>query len=134
MQIQLGLSDVIIAGGAESMSTAPYYIRNARYGYGAGNGLLLDPNTESQPRSQPIETYGDITMGLTAENLAEQYHIPREKQDEFAIRSQELAREAIESGKFKDEIVPYEVVGRKSATIFDTDEHPRETTLEKLAT
>src|SRR3954471_11495346 len=54
-QIQCGLSDVVVAGGVESMSTAPYYIRNARYGYGAGNGEILDPNTESQPRSQPIE-------------------------------------------------------------------------------
>ncbi len=57
MQIKLGLSDVIIAGGAESMSTAPYYLRNARFGYRAGNGLLLDPNTESQPCSQPIEKF-----------------------------------------------------------------------------
>ena len=72
-QIMCGYADVIIAGGAESMSTAPYYLRNARYGYGAGNGLLLDPNTESQPRAQPIETYGNLTMGMTAENLAEKY-------------------------------------------------------------
>src|SRR5699024_9421896 len=67
MQIQLGLSDVVVAGGAESMSTAPYYLRNARHGYRAGNGLLLDPNTESQPCSQPQEKYGNLTMGLTAE-------------------------------------------------------------------
>lgn len=133
MQIQLGLSDVIIAGGAESMSTAPYYIRNARYGYGAGNGLLLDPNTESQPRSQPIEKYGNITMGLTAENLVDQYNISREEQDEFSMRSQELARKAIETGKFKDEIIPYEVKSRKGITIFDTDEHPRETSIAKLS-
>lgn len=132
MQIQLGLVDVIIAGGAESMSTTPYYIRHARYGYGAGNGLLLDPNTESQPRSQPIETYGNLTMGLTAENLAEKYSISREEQDEFALRSQELAHQAINNGKFTDEIVPYEVKERKGVTIFDTDEHPRETSLEKL--
>lgn len=133
MQIQLGLADVIIAGGAESMSTAPYYIRNARYGYGAGNGLLLDPNTESQPRSQPIEKYGDITMGLTAENLVDSHNISREEQDEFAIRSQQLAHKAIQEGKFKDEIVPYEVKSRKGVTVFDTDEHPRDTSLEKLS-
>jgi len=132
-QIRLGLSDVVIAGGAESMSTAPYYIRDARYGFGAGNGLLLDPNTESQPRSQPSETYGELTMGLTAENLAEQIGISRSEQDEFALRSQHLAEQAIREGKFADEIVPYEVKGRKSSFVFDTDEHPRSTTLEQLA-
>lgn len=133
MQIQLGLADVVVAGGAESMSTAPYYIRNARYGYGAGNGLLLDPNTESQPRSQPIEEYGNLTMGLTAENLAEMYSISREEQDEFSLRSQELARKAIDAGKFVDEIVPYEVKKRRETIIFKEDEHPRDTSLEQLA-
>lgn len=132
-QIQCGLSDIIIAGGAESMSTAPYYLRGARFGYGAGNGELLDPNTESQPRSQPINQYGSLTMGMTAENLAEKYHISREEQDEFALRSQILALQAIESGKFKKEIVSYEIRNRKETIIFDTDEHPRRTTLEKLA-
>ena len=132
-QIQCGLSDIIIAGGAESMSTAPYYLRGARFGYGAGNGELLDPNTESQPRSQPINQYGLLTMGMTAENLAEKYHISREEQDEFALRSQILALQAIESGKFKKEIVSYEIRNRKETIIFDTDEHPRRTTLEKLA-
>lgn len=133
MQIKLGLSDVVVAGGAESMSTAPYYIRNARYGYKAGNGLLLDPNTESQPRSQPIEKYGNLTMGLTAENLAEQYQISREEQDEFAYRSQERADKAIKEGRFKDEIVTYTVVGRKETIEFNVDEHPRFSSLETLA-
>lgn len=133
MQIQLGISEVVIAGGAESMSTAPYYIRHGRFGYQAGNGLILDPNTESQPRSQPIEKYGNLTMGLTAENLAEKYSISREEQDGYSLRSQELARQAIEKGKFKKEIVPYEVKGKKGTFIFDTDEHLRKTSLEKLA-
>lgn len=132
-QIRLGLSDVVVAGGAESMSTAPYYMRNARYGYGAGNAMLVDPNTESQPRSQPMEVYGDLTMGLTAENLAEQYKISRKEQDEFAFRSQELAEKAILSGYFKQEIVPYEISNKKSSIIFDTDEHPRKTPVGKLA-
>ncbi|OLO37117.1 acetyl-CoA acetyltransferase [Alkalihalophilus pseudofirmus] len=134
MQIRQGLSEVIIAGGAESMSTAPYYIRNARYGFGAGNGLILDPNTESQPRSQPQEVYGDLTMGYTAENLVEKYKISREEQDEFAFRSQELAHQAIEAGRFEKEIVPYEVKKRKETVLFSQDEHPRQTTLEKLST
>lgn len=134
MQIKLGLSDVVIAGGAESMSTAPYYLRNARFGYRAGNGVLLDPNTESQPCSQPQEKYGNLTMGLTAENLAEQYKISREEQDEFAHRSQTLTDQAIKAGRFEKEIVPYEVKERKKTIIFDTDEHPFLTSLEKLAT
>ncbi|WP_209123566.1 thiolase family protein [Alkalihalobacillus sp. BA299] len=134
LQIRQGLADVIIAGGAESMSTAPYYIRNARYGFGAGNGLILDPNTESQPRSQPYEVYGDLTMGYTAENLAEKYEISREEQDEFALRSQSLASQAIEAGRFEKEIVPYEVKKRKETVLFKHDEHPRQTTLKKLAT
>ncbi len=133
LQIEGDLSDFIIAGGVESMSTAPYYIRNARYGYGAGNGLILDPNTESQPRSQPIDQYGSFTMGETAENLAEKYNISREEQDEFAYRSQQLTHEAITSGRFKSEIVPIEVKERKSMRIFDTDEHPRLSPVEDLA-
>jgi acetyl-CoA C-acetyltransferase len=132
-QIRLGLSDVIIAGGAESMSTAPYYIRNARYGFGAGNGLLLDPNTESQPCSQPAEKYGNLTMGYTAENLAEEYKISREEQDEFAMRSQLLAENAINQGFFKDEIVPFEIKGRKSSVSFEVDEHPRKSSKEQMA-
>ncbi len=134
MQIKLDLSDVIVAGGTESMSTAPYYLRNARFGYRAGSGMLLDPNTESQPGSQPREVYGELTMGLTAENLAEKYHISRQEQDEFAHRSQVLADRAIKEGKFKEEIVPYEVKERKKTYTFDTDEHPRLTSPEKLAT
>ncbi|CAM3062977.1 thiolase family protein [Filibacter tadaridae] len=132
-QIRLGLSDVVIAGGAESMSTAPYYIRNARYGFGAGNGLILDPNTESQPCSQPAEKYGQLTMGYTAENLAEQYHISREEQDEFALRSQELAEQAINAGRFKEEIVPVVIKERKNSFLYDIDEHPRKSTREQLA-
>ena len=132
LQIMTGQSEIIIAGGAESMSTAPYYIRNARYGLGAGNGEIVDPNTESQPRSQPIEVYGNLTMGYTAENLAEKYNISREEQDEFALRSQTLASEAIKSGRFSKEIVPFEVKHKKEVKIFKDDEHPRLTSLEKL--
>ncbi|MCM3392288.1 MULTISPECIES: thiolase family protein [Cytobacillus] len=131
-QIQCGLSDIVLAGGGESMSTAPYYLRKARYGYGAGNAEIVDPNTESQPRAQPIEVYGNLTMGLTAENLAEKYNLSREEQDEFALESQQKATAAIQQGKFKDEIIPYEVKLKKEKIIFDTDEHPRLTSLEKL--
>ncbi|SFJ55269.1 thiolase family protein [Thermoflavimicrobium dichotomicum] len=134
-QIQCGLADIIVAGGAESMSTAPYYIRGIRFGLKAGNGELLDPNTESQPRSQPPEIYGKhLTMGLTAENLAEKYQISRKEQDEFAFLSQSRASYAIQSGKFQDEIVPYEVKGKKETIRFEVDEHPRMTSVEKLLT
>lgn len=132
-QISCGISDTIIAGGAESMSTAPYYLRKARYGYGAGNAELVDPNTESQPRAQPIEKYGNLTMGLTAENLASKYNISREEQDEFALESQQKAATAIQNGKFKEEIVPFEIKNKKEIMQFNTDEHPRLTSLEKLA-
>lgn len=132
-QIICGLSEVILAGGAESMSNAPYYLRKARYGYGAGNAEIVDSNTESQPRAQPIEVYGNLTMGLTAENLAEKYRISREEQDYFSLESQQKAADAIKAGKFKDEIVPYEVKVKKEKIQFDTDEHPRLTSLDKLA-
>jgi acetyl-CoA C-acetyltransferase len=133
-QIMCGLGEVILAGGAESMSTAPYYLRKARYGYGAGNAEIVDPNTESQPRAQPLEVYGHLTMGLTADNLSEKYDISRGEQDRFALDSQDKAYQAIQSGKFKEEIVPYEIKKKKETIVFDTDEHPRPTTLEKLST
>lgn len=133
LQISHGLSNVIIAGGAESMSTAPYYIRNARFGLKAGNGLFLDPNTESQPNSQPVEVYGKLTMGLTAENLASKYSVSRETQDEFAFNSQLKAKKAIDDGCFKEEIVPYPIKSKKETILFDTDEHPRLKAIEKLA-
>jgi acetyl-CoA C-acetyltransferase len=134
-QIMLGLSDIVVAGGVESMSNAPYYLRGARYGYGAGNAVLVDSNTESQPRSQPIEVYGaNLTMGLTAENLAERYGIGREEQDVFALQSQERAFAAMEAGRFKEETVPVLIPQRKGDPIvFDTEEHPRRTSLEALA-
>ena len=131
-QIQVGYSDIVIAGGVESMSTAPYYLRKVRFGLKAGNGELLDPNTESQPKSQPEEIYGRFNMGVTAENLAKLYKISREEQDEFAYMSQQKAIRAIDSGKFKDEIIPVTVRGKKEM-IFEEDEFPRrDTTLERM--
>lgn len=132
-QIALGLNDVIIAGGTESMSNAPFYLRNARYGMGVGNNTLYDSNTESQVNSQPVDQYGVITMGYTAEILAEKYSISREAQDEFALRSQELASKAISEGYFNQEILPFEVKTRKAAVQIAIDEHPRSTSLELLA-
>ncbi|SES37527.1 thiolase family protein [Psychrobacillus sp. OK032] len=132
-QIQTGLSEIIIAGGAESMSTAPYYVNSVRFGTKSGDVSLKDPNTASQPGSQPREVYGDLNMGITAENVAEKYGISREAQDEFALSSQEKTKNAIEKGFFDKEIAPYPVKTRKGIVEFKVDEHPRETTLEKLA-
>lgn len=132
-QIQTGLSDIIIAGGAESMSTAPYYVNNVRFGTKSGDTLLKDPNTASQPGSQPHETYGELNMGITAENVADKYGISRQQQDEFALESQEKAANAISKGYFEAQITPYPVKTRKGVIEFKTDEHPRETTLEKLS-
>lgn len=103
-QIQTGLSDIIIAGGLESMSTAPYYVSGVRFGIKSGDVSLKDPNTASQSGSQPRGIYGDLNMGMTAENIAEKYKISREEQDEFALRSQEKAKSAIRKDYFVKEI------------------------------
>lgn len=133
-QIQAGYGDIIIAGGVESMSTAPFYLRNARFGYQSGNGELLDPNTESQPKSQPEDIYGRFNMGLTAENIAEKYKISREEQDQFAYSSQVKAIKAIDEGKFTNEIVTVPVRQKKEIVDFKVDEYPkRDTNPEKLA-
>ncbi len=136
MQIMTGVSDVVLAGGTESMSNAVFYIRGARWGVGTGNTELVDAVTEGQFRSQPTEMYGRYNMGATAENIAETLGITREEQDEFSFMSQQRAIAAIDAGRFKDEIVPITVPqGRKKPPIvFDTDEFPkRDTSLEKMA-
>jgi acetyl-CoA C-acetyltransferase len=132
--IMSGQAEIVLAGGTESMSNAIFYLRQARFGYKSGDGALVDSNTESQYRSQPQDMFGVFNMGITAENVAEKYHISREEQDEFSLRSQNRALAAIAEGKFKDEIVPVVVKQRKGdPIIFDTDEFPRNTTLEKMA-
>jgi acetyl-CoA C-acetyltransferase len=134
MAIRSGIGNAYIVGGVESMSSAPYYIRNGRYGFLSGNGEILDPNKESQPGSQPEEKYGRLVMGMTAENLAEDYGLSREEQDSFAYGSQMKAQEAIENGAFEEEIVPVTILQKKgNPVVFSVDEHPRNTSLEKLA-
>lgn len=134
-QIQCDYSDIILCGGVESMSTAPFYIRNARFGVGNGTQFFVDPNTESQPKSQPEDIYGYFNMIQTADRIAEKFSIGREECDEFALESQHRAVAAIDSGRFKDEIVPVVVPQRKKdPKIFDTDEFPRrDTDAEKMA-
>lgn len=133
MQIQTENSEVIVAGGVESMSTAPYYVEGMRFGVKAGNVEFKDPNTASQKGSQPFEIYGDLNMGLTAENIAEDYEFSREVQDRLGYQSQLRAKKAIEDHLFEEEIVPYEIITKKAINIFKKDEHPRETNLELMA-
>lgn len=133
--IAMGQNKTVLAGGVESMTNAHYYVSNIRWGLKAGDTQLKDSLTEAQFCSQPEDIYGRFNMGMTAENIAEKYGISREDQDAFALLSQQKAARAIAEGRFKDEIVPLTVPqGRKKPDIvFDTDELPRETSLEALA-
>nr|WP_295971509.1 acetyl-CoA C-acetyltransferase [uncultured Bacillus sp.] len=120
--ILTGDADIIVAGGMESMSGAPYILKNARDGFKMGNQQIVD----SMIYDGLTCAVNDYHMGMTAENLAEKYEISREEQDEFSARSQQKAQAAIESGRFVDEIVPVEIPGRKGqVTIFSQDEFPR---------
>ena len=129
--IQAGDADIVVAGGMENMSMAPYALKNARYGYRMGNAPMID----TMVNDALWDAFNDYHMGITAENVAEQWGLTREQLDEFAAASQQKACAAIEAGKFKDEILPVELKDRKgNVTVFDTDEGPREgQTLEKLA-
>ena len=125
--IKAGDADVICAGGVESMSRAAYLLRQARWGYRLGHGQLQDQLILFDPLS------GD-TMGETAENVAENFSVSRQDQDEFGLMSQERAAKAIREGRFREQIIPVSVPQRKGdPVVFDTDEHPRQTTLEKLS-
>jgi len=127
--IKAGDADIILAGGVENMSAAPFALDKARYGYRMGNNTLID----LMIKDGLWEAFNNYHMGVTAENVNEQWGITREEQDEFGYRSQMLAAAAIESGRFKDEIVPVVIKGKKGDIVFDTDEHPRKTTLEAMA-
>jgi acetyl-CoA C-acetyltransferase len=129
--IQLGDTDVVVAGGMESMSNAPYLLKNAREGYRMGNGVLLD----AMINDGLWDVYNDYHMGCTGEVVSEKYSVSREQQDEYALNSHRKAAAATKAGYFKDEIVPVEIPQKKGAAIvFDADETIREdTSLEALA-
>ena len=128
--IKLGDADIIVAGGMESMSRAPYLLEKARFGYRMGDSQVID----EMIRDGLWDAFENCHMGITAENVCADYHLTREELDQFALESQQRAVHAIESGTFRDEIVPVEVPGRKGPTIFDRDQQPRaETTAEALA-
>jgi acetyl-CoA C-acetyltransferase len=128
--IKAGDADVVIAGGMENMSAAPFAIPKARWGYRMGNGTLVD----TMIKDGLWDAFNDYHMGVTAENVAERFGVSREDQDALGLRSQQLSCEAIKNGAFKSQIVPVVVHGRKGDKIVDTDEFPREgSTAEGLA-
>lgn len=130
--VQTGNSSIVVAGGMESMTNAPYLLPNARKGYRLGNGQLID----SMVHDGLWDVYNDYHMGITGENVAEKYGITREEQDEFAVNSHRKAVSAIKECRFKSQIVPVEIPARKrgeAPTLFEKDECPREdTTMETL--
>ena len=129
--IMCGDADVVVTGGFESMTNAPYVLDSkARWGYRMGNGKLVDVMIQDGLWC----AFNDYHMGITAENVAAQYDISREEQDQLAYESQEKAAKAIKDGAFKKEIVPVVLKGKKGDTVFDTDEYPKAgTTKETLA-
>ncbi|MDM5284330.1 thiolase family protein [Peribacillus frigoritolerans] len=129
-QLTSNQANIMVAGGTENMSRGPIYLRNTRFG--GDRVILMDSNME--PGQQPQEIYGkQLSMGITAENVAERYNISREDQDAFSIESQRRAAKAIEARRFKNEIVSVGVMDGKKALTIVTDEHPRpETTMDML--
>lgn len=129
--IKAGDADIVVAGGAENMSKTAYALPTARYGARMGNTQMID----MMVNDGLTDAFNNYHMGITAENIAEQWGITREQLDEFSVISQNRAEEAVKSGRFKDEIVPVEIPQRKGDPIvFDTDEFPKfGTTMEKVA-
>jgi len=126
--IQLGLADVVVAGGMESMSNVPYYLDKARFGYKLGQGNLID----GLIKDGLWDVYNDYHMGNAAENTAREMNISRSMQDEYAITSYRRANDAILSGKFKNEIIPLEVKSRNGTEYIELDEEPAKVNYEKI--
>ena len=128
--IQCGDADVVVAGGMENMSMAPYYLEKARFGYRMGDGKLKD----HMVNDGLWDVVNDFHMGISNELCSEKYNVSREEQDRYAALSYERALRAIEAGKFKEEIVPVTIAQKQNSIIFDTDECPKPTPYETLAT
>ena len=125
-----GDADIIVAGGMESMTNAPYVLEKARWGYRMGHGKMIDTMIQDGLWC----AFNDYHMGITAENVAEKYGISRADQDQLAYESQSKAVQAIQRGAFKKEITPVVIKGKKGDIVFDTDEYPKAgTTIDKLA-
>jgi acetyl-CoA C-acetyltransferase len=134
MQVQTGASDLVLSGGAESMSNAPFYTTSMRWGVRGPSLELLDSLVRGRMTAGGVNFPVPGGMIETAENLRAEYDIPREEQDAFALRSHQRAVAAQRAGRFTDEIIPVTVSGRKGDVIVDTDEHPRpDSSLETLA-
>src|SRR5947209_4197789 len=131
--IQTGNSEIVVAGGMESMTNAPYLLPQARKGYRLGNAQIVD----SMVNDGLWDVYNNYHMGMTGENVAEKYHISRQEQDEFAVNSHRKALSAMRECRFKAQIVPVELPAKKKGqpvVIFEKDESPREdTTIESLS-
>ena len=128
--IKCGDADIVIAGGQENMSAAPHVLNGSRDGFRMGDVKMID----SMMNDGLVDAFEHYPMGITAENVAKKFDVTRAAQDEFALQSQLKAEAAQKAGKFKDEIIPFEIVGKKGSVVFDTDEYPKHgTTLESLA-
>ena len=123
--IRAGDADIVVAGGMESMSNAPFAVMNARFGYRMGSPMIDTPLVDTMVMDALWEAMNDYHMGITAENVAEKWGITRGELDEFAAVSQQKAAAAVAEGRFTDEIVPVVIKGRKGDTVVDTDEGPR---------
>lgn len=129
-QIKAGEADIVVCGGTENMSNAPYAVPSARFGARMFDAKMVDVMVNDGL----WDAFNNYHMGMTAENVAAQYGLTREMQDEFAVASQNKAEAAIKSGRFKDEIVPVVIKGKKGDTVFDTDEFPKfGTTMESVS-
>lgn len=132
--IRSGDADIVIAGGTESMSRAPFALKGARFGYRMGSPMMNTPLVDTMVNDALWDAINDYHMGITAENVAEEWGISREELDAFSVVSQDKAASAIANGRFKDEIVPVVIKGRKGDTVVDTDEGPRPgTTVDALS-
>lgn len=126
--IRCGDATVVVAGGQESMSTAPYLLDKARNGYRMGDGKVVD----SMMHDGLTDAYDKIPMGVAADSCAVNCNVPREAQDEFAIESYRRAQSSIAEGRFKNEIAPVTIKDRKGETVVDTDEEPAKTNFDKI--
>ena len=127
-ELMIGESDIVVAGGTENMSAQPFLDYSAKQGYSLGDRVLMDGTS-----ALITDPFDEVPMGVTAENVAERYQVTREEQDAYALESQRRAQQALADGAVAAEITPVTISGRRGETVVDTDEHPREVTLEKLA-
>ena len=128
--IRAGDAEVVVAGGMENMSQAPFYLDKARYGYGYGDGKLIDGLFHDGLR----DAYDGVAMGVAADACGVSCNVPRERQDEYSVESYRRAQASTENGAFAEEIVPVTVPGRKGDTVVETDEEPARTNFDKIPT